>query len=167
VVPRRVAVQNGAVPAGEAKQQPSKDEASVNAEAAVVVGLVRHMILRETTRRGHTAVKHQAVKHAAFKHEEAVKHDANCRLESGSVDAAFYTFGCRPERLAAAGYAGCRGKGGSNDREEVVDAERIGGMDEWDARQARVAQTLHQTQRHSRFILKFTFCLVRYCLRAD
>ena len=147
-------MQNGAVPAGEAKQQPSKDEASVNAEAAVVVGLVRHMILRETTRRGHTAVKHQAVKHAAFKHEEAVKHDANCRLESGSVDAAFYTFGCR-------------GKGGSNDREEVVDAERIGGMDEWDARQARVAQTLHQTQRHSRFILKFTFCLVRYCLRAD
>ncbi len=130
-------MQNGAVPAGEAKQQPSKDEARMNAEAAVVGGLVKHMILRETTntsRKGHTAVKYQAVKHAAFKHD-AVKHDANCRLESGTVDEAFYTFGCRPERLAAAGYAGC--KGGSNVLEEVVDAERLGGMDEWDARQTR------------------------------
>ena len=135
MVARRVAVQNGAVPAGEAKQQHSKDEASVNAKAAVVGGLVKHMILRETTntsRKGHTAVKHQVVKHAAFKHV-AVKHDANCRLESDSVDAAFYTFGCRPERLVEAGYVGC--KGGSNVHEEVVDAERFGRMDEWDARQ--------------------------------
>ena len=53
VVPRRVALENGAIPAGEAaaKQhlpEPSKEEeaAMVNAEAAVVGGLVTHVIPR-------------------------------------------------------------------------------------------------------------------------
>ena len=53
VVPRRVALENGAMPAGEAAakqhlQELSKEEeaAIVNAEAAVVGGLVKHVIPR-------------------------------------------------------------------------------------------------------------------------
>ena len=53
MVPRRVALENGAIPAGEAAakqhlQEPSKEEeaAMVNAEAAVVGGLVKHVIPR-------------------------------------------------------------------------------------------------------------------------
>ncbi len=53
VVPRRVALENGAMPAGEAAakqhlQELSKEEeaAMVNAEAAVVGGLVKHVIPR-------------------------------------------------------------------------------------------------------------------------